>query len=341
MEKSAKSARVLRFVTAPCVLATGTAVGKTESEGPLGGLFDVQNPDDGLRSKSWESAEAQLVHQAVTAALRKAGLSPADVDLACAGDLLNQCTASTFGLRDTAIPVAGLFGACSTFAMALCIAAMAVDGGFARRALAEASSHFCGAEKQFRFPLEYGGQRPQTAQRTVTGAGAVLLGKTGGAVRVTCGMIGRITDAGIRDASNMGAAMAPAAARTILEFFTETESAPEDFDLVVTGDLGGVGTRLLLELTAAEGVDLSAVHEDCGNRIFSPAQDAHAGGSGCGCSAVVMGADYLTALAAGRLRRVLFVGTGALMSPLTTMQGESIPCIAHAVLFENRKEARA
>ena len=330
-----QNARLLRFRNAPGVIAAASAVGKTEGEGPLGALFDVVNPDDGLRSKSWESAEAKLVRQATARALDKAGLSPRDVDLAFAGDLLNQCTASTFGLRETGIPFAGLFGACSTFAMALCLAAMAADGGYARIALAEASSHFCGAEKQFRYPLEYGGQRPPTAQRTVTGAGAVLLGACEAPVRVTAGMIGRVTDAGIRDAANMGAAMAPAAARTTAEFLRATQTAPADYDAIVTGDLGGVGTTLFASLLAEEGTDPAGVHADCGNLIFTAEQDAHAGGSGCGCSAVVIGAKYLRELAAGSLRRVLFVGTGALLSPLTTLQGESIPAVAHAVLLEH------
>ena len=321
----------LEFRSAPAILAGAASVGKTEGEGPLGARFDIRNPDDGVGSKSWEAAEAALVRQAVARALEKAKIKKEAVSLAFAGDLLNQCTATTFGLRGSGVPLAGLFGACSTFSLALCLAALCVDGGYAEYALAEASSHFCGAEKQFRFPLEYGGQRPQTAQRTVTGAGACVLGR-GEGVRVTRGMIGSVADPGVRDAANMGAAMAPAAARTIAGFLAAAEASPRDYDMILTGDLGSVGSELLKELLAEEhGLDAAGVLADCGCMICDPrAQDVHAGGSGCGCSAAVVSAEILRAMAAGELRRVLFVGTGALLSPLTVLQGESVPAVAHA-----------
>lgn len=330
------------FHHAPAILAGAASVGKTEGEGPLAALFDVRNPDDGLGCKSWESAEAALVRQAAEKALEKSGVAPAQIGAAFAGDLLNQCTASTFGLRLFGMPHAGLFGACSTFALALLLGAMAVDGGYAGFSLAAASSHFCSAEKQFRFPLEYGGQRSQTAQRTVTGAGACVIG-AGSGVRITAGMIGRIRDRGVKDAADMGAAMAPAAQSTVADFLAATGTAPADYDMILTGDLGAVGSKLLLELLREEnGLDISAVHADCGNLIFDPQrQDAHAGGSGCGCSAAVVSSKILRELQSGALRRVLFVGTGALMSPLTTLQGEVIPGVAHAVLLEaGREESR-
>ena len=325
----------MKFNNAPVILGGAASVGKTEGEGPLASCFDVRNPDDGVGCKSWESAEAALVTQAAGKALEKSGVAPAQVGVAFAGDLLNQCTASTFGLQGLGIPHAGLFGACSTFALALCLGAMAVDGGYAQTALAVASSHFCSAEKQFRFPVEYGGQRSQTAQRTVTGAGACVI-SAGKGVHITAGMIGKIRDRKVTDAANMGAAMAPAAQSTIAGFLLATNTAPSDYDMIITGDLGSVGSMLLLELLQEENqMDISAVHRDCGNLIFDPVrQDVHAGGSGCGCSASVVSTKILGELQSGALRRVLFVGTGALMSPVTSLQGESIPGVAHAVLLQ-------
>ncbi len=332
-----KSNRIFRYRNYPQILAGAAAVGKTEGEGPLASSFDVLNPDDGVGCKSWEAAEAAFVTQAAEKAIEKSGVAPSGIDLSFSGDLLNQCTASTFGLRAFSIPHAGLFGACSTFALALGMAAMAVDGGYAAHVLAVSSSHFCSAEKQFRFPLEYGGQRAQTTQRTVTGAGACVIGqkKKQSGVFIAAGLVGKITDRGVKDAANMGAAMAPAAKETIAAFLDESETVPADYDMILTGDLGSVGSDLLKELLREEdGLDISAVHRDCGNLIFDPyTQDVHAGGSGCGCSAAVVSSRILRALQRKELKRVLFVGTGALMSPVSTLQGEAIPCIAHAVLL--------
>ena len=321
------------FENAPVILSGAGSVGKTEGEGPLAYEFDFINENDGIGSATWEKAEASLVRQAVTLAIDKAGLHPSEIDVAFAGDLLNQCTASTFGFRELQIPLAGLFGACSTFALALFMAALFVDGGYASHALAEASSHFCSAEKQFRMPLEYGGQRSQTAQRTVTGAGACVIGSRGSGPRIVRGSVGRITDMDVTDPANMGAAMAPAAASTIGEYLLDTRTVPEDYDLILTGDLGSVGAALLSDVLKSDyDTDLGRVYDDCGLMIFDPKkQDVHAGGSGCGCSASVFSTRILRELTAGKLRRVLFAGTGALMSPLTSLQGESIPCICHAV----------
>ena len=326
---------VKAFSTPPVVAAFASSVGKTEGEGPLCQWFDVVNPDDGVGCGTWEHAEAQLVKQAVERAAEKGGVPVSSISIAFAGDLLNQCTASTFGLKDAGIPVAGLFGACSTFALALALSAASVDAGFAEKALAVSSSHFCSAEKQFRYPLEYGGQRTPTAQRTVTGAGAAIVDVSLKGVKITHGMIGRITDYGVCDMSNMGAAMAPAAARTIADFMDDTGMKPADFDMILTGDLGSVGSKLMRELILSErGYDLGGVHADCGNMIFdAKKQDVHAGGSGCGCSASVLCGPVFSDIAAGRLKKVLFAGTGALMSPLTALQGDPIPAVAHAVLL--------
>ena len=326
---------VVAFDSLPVIISAASSVGKSEGEGPLAHCFDLVNPDDGIGSSTWEHAEASLVKQAVAAAAKKAAVSISDIDVAFAGDLLNQCTASTFGLRETDIPLAGLFGACSTFALALFMCAAAVDTGAVRLALAEASSHFCSAEKQFRFPLEYGGQRTPTAQRTVTGAGAALIAPEGEGVYITHGMIGRITDYGVADIANMGAAMAPAAARTIADFLKETHSQPADYDMILTGDLGSIGSDLLLEIMREEyGVEIDKVHADCGKMIFdTKAQDTHSGGSGCGCSASVVSSYIIPQMKENKLKRVLFAGTGALMSPLTSLQGDTIPAVAHAVLL--------
>lgn len=325
------------FESNPKILSSAASVGKSEGEGPLAQEYDYINKNDGIGCGTWEHAEAALVKHAVQLALDKAKINPQTVDIVFAGDLLNQCTASTFGFRDFQIPLAGLFGACSTFALALYMAAASVDACSAEIAIAEASSHFCSAEKQFRFPLEYGGQRTLTAQRTVTGAGAAVIGKKETGVIIKKGIIGRITDYGIKDMSNMGAAMAPAAAATINAFLKDTDSNPTDYDMILTGDLGFIGSDLLIELMREEySYDISQVHADCGKMIFyRKKQDVHAGGSGCGCSAAVVCTKIMHMLEQRKIKKVLFAGTGALMSPLTTCQGDSIPCIAHAVLLEN------
>lgn len=325
----------VEFSTPPVIISSAASVGKTEGEGPLRDEFDIINENDGIGKGTWEHAEAQLVSQAVGLAIKKAGLTPKNIDIVYAGDLLNQCTSSTFGLRDLDIPLCGLFGACSTFALALFCAALATDSGAAGVAVAEASSHFCSAEKQFRYPLEYGGQRAPTTQRTATASGACVIASKGNGVKITKGIIGRITDYGVKDIGNMGAAMAPAAARTISDFLNDTNTKPEDYDIILTGDLGQIGSQLLNELMTREyGFDISAVHADCGNMLFDiKKQDVHSGGSGCGCSASVVSSKILKEISSGKLKKVLFAATGALMSPLTAFQGDTIPAIAHAVLL--------
>jgi stage V sporulation protein AD len=252
-----------------------------------------------------------------------------------AGDLLNQCAGSTFALRSLGIPYLGQFGACSTMAQTLLLAALLVDSCCADRALAVTSSHFCTAERQFRLPIEYGGQRTPSSQWTVTGAGAALLDHSGAGCPVKAVTIGKIVDMQVKDANNMGAAMAPAAADTIAAFLRDTGTKPRDYDMILTGDLGYIGSDLLCELLQGEGYDITDVHSDCGKMIFDrERQDVHSGGSGCGCSASVLNTHYLRLLKSGELKRILFVATGALLSPTTSLQGETIPSIAHLVLIE-------
>lgn len=321
----------------PSALGFAAAGGKKEGEGPLGGEFDLLNTDTSFGEETWEKAESRLQLDAVRKALEKAALSPKEIDLIFAGDLLNQCVGSTYGLRALEIPFLGVYGACSTMAESLCLASLFVDSRLAGQAVAVTSSHFCSAERQFRFPLEYGGQRPPTAQWTATAAGAVIVGRGNGPYirEVT---VGTITDLGITDMNNMGAAMAPAAASTFATFFKDTGTRPEDYDRIFTGDLGKVGSMLLLELLQEEGYDLSRNHEDCGLLLYSPEQDVHAGGSGCGCSASVLCAHILPRLRKGEYKEVLFAATGALMSPTLVQQGESIPGIAHLIHFSSKKE---
>lgn len=320
----------------PSVTGFAAVVGKTEGEGPLKDEFDFIFEDDTLGEASFEKAESALQKEAVTRALSKSGKTPGEVDFSLAGDLLDQCIGSSFGLRSLNMPFIGLYGACSTMALSLGLASMLVDCGAARVTVASTSSHFCSAERQFRLPLEYGGQRTPTSQRTATAAGAsVVEKKQSGKPAVDAVTIGRITDLGIKDANNMGAAMAPAAANTIADFLQDTSSSPSDFDMILTGDLGKVGSKLLCELLQKDrGIDIESVHADCGLLLYdTEKQDVHAGGSGCGCGASVLNSYIMRRLESGELSRVLFVATGALMSPTSSLQGESIPSIAHAVLL--------
>ena len=305
-------------------------VGKKESEGPLGEYFDIAFKDNKLGQQSWEKAESALQKTAVCELMKRNNLENADIDVIFAGDLLNQCISSTFGLRELNIPFLGQYGACSTMAQTMLAASVFIDSGAAERAVAVTSSHFCSAERQFRLPIEYGGQRTPTAQWTVTGSGAVLIDKSYGEISVKYTTIGRINDLKVKDANNMGAAMAPAAADTIYNFLIDTNTKPEDYDLILTGDLGKVGSQLLKEVLQRQNIDISKNHNDCGLMIFDlEEQDVHAGGSGCGCSGSVFCSYIMKLLKANKLRNILFIATGALMSPTSSQQGESIPSIAH------------
>ena len=316
----------------PVILSHAAIGGKKELEGPLREHFDYVTKDTGFQQPSWEKAECRMQEMALETARKKAGIQNSDMDMLFAGDLLNQCISSSFAVRDIGVPFFGLYGACSTMAESLCLAAMAVNGGFARIAGAMTSSHFASAERQYRFPLNYGGQRTPTAQWTVTGSGCVLVGETGHGPYLNAATSGAVYDLGIKDANNMGAAMAPAAYETIRAHFDDLHLAPEDYDLIVTGDLGRLGKEIVTDLFRRDGVNLGSVYNDCGTMIFDlQKQDVHAGGSGCGCSAVTLGGYILDMMRRGALRDILFIGTGALLSPMAVQQGQSIPGIAHLV----------
>lgn len=322
--------RTIIFENKPRIISYGSVVGKKEHEGPLSNEFDAYTTDSFFGEKSFEKAESKLQKTAVQTALDKAGLTPDDIDNIFAGDLLNQCIGSSFGLRSFGIPFIGLYGACSTMALSAGLAAVFIDSGAAKKTISVTSSHFCSAERQYRFPLNYGSQRTPTAQWTVTGSGALILGKDGGDIYISSVTFGEIEDLNIKDANNMGAAMAPAAAGTLLNFFKDTETKPENYDIIFTGDLGYVGTNLLYELLEREGIDIRCRHSDCGTLIFDrEKQDVHAGGSGCGCSASVLCSYIMHRLEKGDFGNILFMSTGALMSPTSSFQGESIPGIAH------------
>ena len=322
----------------PVITAWASVAGKKEKEGPLGHALDITSADTMFGQKTWEQAEKHMQQQAIRKLAEKAGMLSGEFDLVFSGDLLNQCIGSSFSLRNTGIPHLGLYGACSTMAESLLMASMAVGGGFADQAVAMTSSHFASSERQYRFPLGYGGQRTPTAQWTVTGSGAALVSSAGAGPKVTACTVGTVLDYGIKDANNMGAAMAPAAYSTIRAHFDDLCTGPEDFDLIVTGDLGQVGKELLMELARKDGLSLGGKLTDCGNLIFdNTKQDVHAGGSGCGCSAITLCAEFLPKLASGKLKKILFCGTGALLSPTSTQQGLPIPGVCHAVVIEGER----
>lgn len=323
--------KTIEFERGVYIKSWASAVGKKEGEGPLAKDFDIILDDDTAGEKSWEKAESRLVTSASTLALEKGSTTFQGLCLAVGGDLLNQCVATTFAMRESQTPYLGLYGACSTMAEGLIVGSSLIDGGGAENVLATASSHFCSAERQYRSPIEYGGQRTPTAQWTVTGAGAVVLTNEVQKIRVTHATIGKICDLGVKDASNMGAAMAPAAYDTITQFFADTGTCVTDYDLIVSGDLGVVGRDIVMHLFEQDGIEVRRTYNDCGCMIFSGTQDTHSGGSGCGCSASVLSSHILKEMAANIYKSVLFCGTGALLSPTTSFQGESIPGICHLV----------
>jgi stage V sporulation protein AD len=328
----------IQLATPPGIIGYASIVGKKEGEGPLSKEFDVINEDTTFGEKTWEKSESRMQMNALNLALKKANITSNTVDVIFAGDLLNQCISSSYGMRESGIPFAGIYGACSTMAESLSLASVFIEGGFANVCAALTSSHFCSAERQYRLPLQYGGQRTQSAQWTVTGSGCVILGANGPGPFIKEITLGRVIDLGIKDANNMGAAMAPAAADTIKTYFHDTQAQPQDFDLIVTGDLGYVGSELLKTLLNKEGIPLGANYNDCGLLIFDrEKQDVHSGGSGCGCSASVLCSHILGGMASGSLHEVLFIATGALMSPTSMQQGESIPSVAHLIHLSTAK----
>jgi len=316
----------------PSIMAWSSTVGMKEGDGPLGACFDTVEPDSYFGQQTWEAAESELQRRTVRRLLEKSGCTEHDIGCLFAGDLINQCTSSTYALRHFDAPYLGIFGACSTFAEGLLLGACMVSGIGMQRCAVLTSSHFSSAERQFRFPLSYGGQRTPNAQWTCTAAGAALLTPTNTPPYIRGACAGRVRDAGVTDASNMGAAMAPAAADTIARYLSATRSRPSDYDAIVTGDLGIVGSRLLIQLMEQNGYDIRAVHRDCGVMMFDhKRQDTHAGGSGCGCSASIICGYFLPRLQSGEYRNILYAATGALLSPMLCQQGESIPAICHIV----------
>lgn len=335
----------LRFAEAPFILQSAAVVGPKEGQGPLGELFDMVGENEKFGTDTWELAESTLQKEALTLAIGKAGLEPRDIRYLFAGDLLGQGMATSFGVKSLEIPLFGLYGACSTCGEALSLAAMTIAGGYANYVGAVTSSHFASAEKQFRFPLEYANQRPKSATWTVTGSGAYVLGtkeeyrhleakgvSLSGA-KITGITTGKIVDFGIKDSMNMGAAMAPAAAYVISENYRAFDNPT--YDKIITGDLGAVGSEILCDLLKKDGIDITDIHEDCGVKIFdSASQGTGCGGSGCGCAASTLSAYYLPQLKKGKLKRILFIPTGALLSPVSFNEGQAVPGIAHGVVIE-------
>ena len=330
-----KGIQSIEFEKPPYIVNYASIVGKKEGDGPLGSFFDVIEKDPMLGMSNWEEAESELQRRAVLTALSKANLTPSDIRYLFCGDLLGQIIASSFGMLEFQLPMFGLYGACSTAGESLSLAAMTVAAGYADNCLSVTSSHFASAEKQFRYPLEYATQRPLSTTWTVTGSGAFIVGKTG-KVKISGITTGKLTDYGIKDSMNMGAAMAPAAADTIAQHFKDFNRTPDDYDLIVTGDLGAIGRELVLDLLKQKGYDLTKQHFDCGIAIFDDTtQDTHSGGSGCGCSAVTLAGYLLPKLESGELKRILFLPTGALLSTVSFNEGQSIPGICHGVVLEH------
>ena len=330
----------------PSICGCAACVGPMEGEGPLGSCFDFVAKDEMCGQDTFELAEKKLYLEAIRRAAAKGGTEPEKIQFLLGGDLLNQIITASFSARELGIPFIGLYGACSTMAESLALGGMLLDGGHAQEVICAASSHFCTAERQYRYPLEFGAQRPPTAQWTVTGAGATLLSTRKDApalAQITQVCMGRVVDLGVTDANNMGAAMAPAAADTLLAYFSDTQTTPDSFDLIVTGDLGQVGHELLMQLMREQRCPLPNDRcTDCGLMIYDrKAQDVHSGGSGCGCSASVLNGHLLPMMGRGELRRILFMATGALMSLTSSQQGESIPGVAHAVILEQCKKGSA
>lgn len=327
--------QTVKFESPPYIISSGTVAGKREGEGPLGGYFDMVLNDELWGEKSWEKTECHMLLKAVEIALEKQKLAPDDIDYMLSGDLLNQIITSSFAARELQIPFFGLYGACSTMAETLSLGSMLIDGGFADKVVCATSSHFCTAERQYRFPLELGTQRTPTAQWTVTGAGAVVLSNEGTGPCIKGVTTGKVVDFGITDANDMGAAMAPSAADTFQAHFKDTNRMPEYYDLILTGDLGMYGRDLVRTLISEKGIDLGDRYLDCGCEIFAGEKGVNAGGSGCGCSAVSLCGWVMEEMKRGKYQKILFEATGALLSTTSSQQGESIPGIAHAVIIEN------
>ena len=330
--------QTIRFNNPPSILDCNSIVGPKEADGPLAKYFDKTLEDEFWGEKSWEKAESKIIKENVNILISKSGISVDQIDCCFAGDLLNQCISSSFGLREINIPFIGVFGACSTFVESLSLASVFIEAGAATNVLCATSSHFCSAEKQFRFPLELGNQRPQTSQWTVTGAGAAVLSKNGNGPFVTHITPGKIVDMGIKDANNMGAAMAPAAFDTLITHFRDTGRSPSYYDAIITGDLGYIGKDILQDFCKKNGYNINNNYDDCGVLMFDKLkQDTHSGGSGCACIGTVFSGYFFKQLRSKKINKILLIATGALTNATTVQQGESIPGIAHAIAIENKK----
>lgn len=326
--------QTISFDFPPTITECNSIVGPKEAQGPLAKYFDLTLDDEFWGEKSWEKAESKIIKENVNALVTKSGISTNNIDCIFAGDLLNQCISSSFGLRDSNIPFIGMFGACSTFVESMCMGAIAIES-FAQNVICATSSHFCSAEKQFRFPLELGNQRPQTSQWTVTGSGATLLSKDGAGPFITNITLGKIVDMGIKDANNMGAAMAPAFVDTLLAHFLDTGRNPSYYDAIISGDLGKIGKDIAIDIAMSKGYNIKSNYNDCGLMIFdTKAQDTHAGGSGCACCGSVFSGFLFKQLKEKKIKKLLLIATGALMNSTSSQQGETIPGIAHAVSIE-------
>jgi len=333
MEKLGK--QTIKFNNPPTILSTACIVGPKEGQGPLAKYFDKCLEDEFWGEETWEKAESKIIKETVNTVISKSKISSSNIDYCFAGDLLNQCISSSFGLRDLNIPFLGIFGACSTYVEGLIMSSIFIEGGAGSNALCAASSHFCSAEKQFRFPLELGNQRPPSSQWTVTGSGSAIISKNGVGPFITHATIGKIVDMGIKDANNMGAAMAPAALDTIITHFKDTGRKPSYYDAIITGDLGHIGKEIVIELAEKQGYNLKSNYNDCGVLIFDKdTQDTHSGGSGCACCGSVFSGYLFEQLKTKKLKKILLVATGALTNATSAQQGESIPGIAHAVSIE-------
>jgi len=329
---------VIRLEKPPCIAGYAAVVGRREHEGPISGDFDLHDSGEKFGMDTWEKAESEMQRLSLNLALAKAGLRGQDLGAIFAGDLMNQCIGSSYAAECAHRPFFGLYGACSTFAEGNVLGALLVGNGVFSRCAVIASSHFCTAERQFRYPLEYGAQRTPTSQRTATAAGAFILANEGEGVHISEVLPGTIVDMGITDINNMGAAMAPAAYDTLTKYFEETGNKPEDFDLIVTGDLGKVGHGIICDFMKSAGYDMAGIYNDCGLMIYNTeAQDMHSGGSGCGCSAATIAGHIMKKFEKGELHDVLYIATGALMSPASLQQGRSIPGIAHLVRLTDGK----
>lgn len=328
---------LIEFKNGVCISARAAVAGKKEADGPLGNCFDEVCFDDYFGCENWENAESEMIKRTICHLMHKAEVKAEDIQLFAGGDLCNQITSTSFGINGFPFPFLGLYNACATMAESLLVCGMAVDGGFVKNAAASSSSHFCTAERQYRTPLGYGGKRTPTAQWTVTGCGCFFVEKKGGGAYMQNGYIGSVVDMGIVDATNMGAAMAPAAAKTISDYLKATNTKAEDYDAIYTGDLGQIGSSLLKEILLKENIDLKN-HRDCGDIVYSREQNVQAGGSGAGCSAVVLASHILPKVERGEEKNILFVATGALLSHSSALQGESIPSVAHLVKISHWKE---